>query len=64
MVDRDKIKLAMTSMLEAIGDDPARDGIRDTPQRVAAMYAELFSGIDVDPRDELAVDLRWGMRRW
>ncbi len=60
MVDRDKIKLAMTSMLEAIGDDPARDGIRDTPQRVAAMYAELFSGIDVDPRDELAVDFEVG----
>ena len=60
MVDQDKIKLAMTSMLEAIGDDPCRDGIRDTPQRVAAMYAELFSGIDVDPRDELAVDFEVG----
>lgn len=60
MVDQDKIKLAMTSMLEAIGDDPSRDGVRDTPQRVAAMYAELFSGVDVDPRAELAVDFEVG----
>ena len=44
MVDQDKIKLAMTSMLEAIGDDPCREGVRDTPQRVAAMYSELFAG--------------------
>jgi len=60
VVDRDKISLAMTSMLVAIGDDPCRDGIRDTPRRVAAMYAELFSGIDVDPRDELIVDFDVG----
>jgi len=60
MVDQDKIKLAMTWMLEAIGDDPRRDGIKDTPQRVAAMYAELFSGVDIDPRDELAVDFEVG----
>ncbi len=60
MVDQNKIKLAMTSMLEAIGDDPRREGIRDTPQRVAAMYAELFSGVSVDPKAELAVDFEVG----
>jgi len=60
MVDQDKIRLAMTSMLEAIGDDPCRDGVRDTPQRVAAMYSELFSGVDIDPRAELTVDFEVG----
>jgi len=60
MVDQDKIKLAMTSVLEAIGDDPCRDGVRDTPQRVAAMYSELFAGMDIDPRTELAVDFEEG----
>ncbi len=60
MVNQDKIKAAMASMLEAIGDDPCRDGVRGTPQRVAAMYAELFSGVEVDPKAELAVDFEVG----
>jgi len=38
MVDQDKIKAAMASILEAIGEDPRRESIKDTPQRVAAMY--------------------------
>ncbi len=56
MVNQDKIKLAMASMIEAIGEDPLREGVRNTPQRVAEMYAELFSGLDVDPKAELLVD--------
>ncbi|TET57157.1 MAG: GTP cyclohydrolase I FolE [Dehalococcoidia bacterium] len=56
MVNQDKIKLAMASILKAIGEDPHRQSIKDTPQRVAAMYVELFSGMDVDPKAELAVD--------
>jgi GTP cyclohydrolase IA len=56
MVNQDKVKLAMASIIEAIGDDPLREGTRDTPRRVAEMYVELFSGLDLDPRAELAVD--------
>ncbi len=39
----------MTELLTAIGDDPARDGLRDTPRRIADMYAEVFSGMAADP---------------
>jgi GTP cyclohydrolase I len=56
MVNHDKIKRAMASIIEAIGENPLRESIKDTPQRVAEMYAELFSGLDVDPKTELAVD--------
>jgi len=56
MVDQDRVKLAIASIIEAIGDDPLREGTRDTPRRVAEMYAELFSGLDLDPKAELAVD--------
>ena len=58
MVHQDKIKLAVASIIEAIGDDPLREGTRDTPRRVAEMYAELFSGLDLDPRAELTVDFQ------
>jgi GTP cyclohydrolase I len=60
MVNQDKVKLAMTSIIEAIGEDPVRVGIKDTPRRVAEMYAELFSGLDVDPKAELTVDFEEG----
>jgi GTP cyclohydrolase I len=60
MVNQDKIKLAMASMIEAIGEDPLREGIKDTPRRVAEMYAELFSGLNVDPKVELVVDFGEG----
>jgi len=60
MVNQDKIKMAMASMIEAIGEDPLREGIKDTPRRVAEMYAELFSGLDIDPQAELVVDFEEG----
>jgi GTP cyclohydrolase I len=56
MVNQDKIELAMTSIIEAIGENPLRESMHDTPQRVAEMYAELFSGLDIDPKAELSVD--------
>ncbi len=43
----------MESILEAIGDDPVREGLDRTPERVARMYAELFSGIGIDPVDAI-----------
>ncbi len=62
MFDHAKIKQAMATILEAIGEDPRRDGLRDTPERVADMYAELFMGLDKDPRKELTVGFEIGHR--
>ena len=53
MVDQERVQSAITTILEEIGDDPRREGLRDTPKRVARMYSELFSGIGVDPRSAL-----------
>ena len=53
MLDGRSIQSAVAAILEAVGEDPAREGLRDTPRRVASMYAELFSGIGVDPRSAL-----------
>ena len=55
MFDETKIKTAVVSLIEAIGEDPQREGLADTPGRIAEMYAELFAGINVDPREELKV---------
>jgi len=54
MIDKDRIKAATASIIEAIGQDLSTESIKDTPQRVADMYAELFSGLDIDPKVELA----------
>jgi GTP cyclohydrolase I len=48
-VDQERIQSAVREILEAIGEDPDRDGLRETPQRVARAYAELFSGLRQDP---------------
>lgn len=50
-VDHRKIEEAVTMILEAIGEDPSREGLQDTPQRVARMYAEVFQGLNEDPRE-------------
>jgi len=62
MVDQDKIKLAAASIIEAIGEDPDKESTKDTPQRIAEMYAELFSGLDADPKTELIVGFEEGHR--
>jgi GTP cyclohydrolase I len=54
-IDGDRIEAAMREVLEAIGEDPDRDGLQQTPARVARMYAELFSGLRRDPKDVLDV---------
>ncbi|MDP9233693.1 MAG: GTP cyclohydrolase I FolE [Actinomycetota bacterium] len=51
----DRIEAAMREVLEAIGEDPDRDGLQQTPGRVAKMYAELFSGLHRDPAEVLDV---------
>jgi GTP cyclohydrolase IA len=50
-VDLNKIKQAVTMILEAVGEDPAREGLADTPKRVAKMYAEMFAGLHTDARE-------------
>ena len=55
MIDQGRIEKAIREVLEAIGEDPDRDGLQRTPERVAAMYAEIFSGIEIDPADVLNV---------
>lgn len=48
-MDTKKIEMAVEMILEAIGEDPNREGIKDTPARVAKMYAEIFDGMNQDP---------------
>ena len=62
MFDEAKIRAAVASIIEAIGEDPQREGLVDTPARVAEMYAELFMGINKDPREELSVCYEVGHR--
>jgi GTP cyclohydrolase I len=54
-MDLDRIAKAVREILEAIGEDPDRDGLIDTPERVARMYAEVCSGLHADPSEHLTV---------
>jgi GTP cyclohydrolase I len=49
VVDQERIAAAVREILLAVGEDPERDGLRNTPQRVARMYAEIFSGLGAHP---------------
>ncbi len=55
MFDNKKIEVAVKSILEAIGEDPDREGLRDTPSRVARMYGEIFGGLQTNPEEHLQV---------
>jgi len=50
-MDRDRIEEGVRLILEGIGEDPLREGLVDTPRRVADMYAEVFAGLTQDPGD-------------
>jgi len=52
-VDQPRIERAVREILAAVGDDPDREGLRETPARVARMYAELFAGMHIDARQYL-----------
>jgi len=53
-VDKEKVERAVRMIIEAIGEDPNREGLLETPKRVARMYEEIFQGLDQDPRDYFA----------
>ena len=48
-MDMDKIEEGVKLILEGIGEDPQREGLQKTPERVARMYAECFAGLEEDP---------------
>ncbi len=62
MFDEAEIKKAVESIIKAIGEDPQREGLVDTPRRFAEMYTELFMGIGKDPGEELRVGYELGHR--
>src|SRR6266567_5771236 len=53
-VDQARIRAAVREILLAVGEDPDREGLLDTPDRVARMYAELFVGLRQNPRELLS----------
>lgn len=52
MANQEKIEQAITQLLEALGEDPKREGLLETPKRVAKMYQELCSGLHHDPKEQ------------
>ncbi len=54
-VDIERIKAAVLEIIEAIGEDPGRDGLADTPRRIAEAYSEIFSGLRRNPLEDLKV---------
>lgn len=61
-VDQARIEAAVREMLLAIGEDPDREGLRQTPNRIARAYAELFAGLREDPRQHLHATFDEGHR--
>ena len=60
MFDRDKVERAVALLLEGIGEDPGREGMKETPRRVADLYAEVFAGLEQDPETVLDVTFAEG----
>lgn len=52
-MDEKRIEAAVTEILLAIGEDPTREGLVETPKRIARMYSEIFSGLNENPADYL-----------
>ena len=54
-MDIEKIQAGVRMILEGVGEDPTREGLLDTPRRVADMYAEIFAGLKQDPSEHFCV---------
>ena len=61
--DRKKWEEAVKTIIEAVGDDPNREGVKDTPKRVVKSWGELFAGYRQDPKDILSVTFEDGMEK-
>ncbi len=59
-MDREKIEHGVRLILEGIGEDPGREGLIDTPRRVAEMYTEIFAGLESDPAEHFCVTFNEG----
>ena len=59
-MDRDKIIEGVRLILEGVGEDPSREGLLDTPRRVADMYAEIFAGLEQDAGQHFCVTFNEG----
>ena len=59
-VDQERVAAAVREILIAIGEDPDRDGLRDTPDRVARAYVEMFTGLGKDAGEVLATTFELG----
>jgi GTP cyclohydrolase I len=57
-IDRQRLEEAVHQIIEAIGEDPDREGLKATPRRIAQMYAEMFAGLEQDPKDILQVQFQ------
>ncbi|MEA3494171.1 MAG: GTP cyclohydrolase I FolE [Candidatus Margulisiibacteriota bacterium] len=55
MIDQKRIEKAVRDILKAIGENPNREGVKNTPKRVARMYAEIFAGLHKDPGKEISI---------
>lgn len=55
MIDNERIKAAVREILIAIGENPDREGLKETPDRVARMYGEIFAGLHKDVKEEVKV---------
>jgi GTP cyclohydrolase I len=54
-LDKPRIEKAIREILLALGENPDREGLKDTPKRVAKMYEEVFSGLETDPKDLVTI---------
>lgn len=54
MIDRQKVEQAVTLLLEGMGEDVKREGLQETPRRIAKMYEEIFAGIGQTPEEHLS----------
>lgn len=55
MIDKQKVESAIYEFIKAIGENPERDGLKETPFRVARMYEEIFSGMETLSTDSIKV---------
>ena len=60
MVDQEKVQEAVRLLLEAVGEDPDREGLKETPARMGRMYAEIFAGMDQDATEHLTKTFQVG----